>query len=626
MPKHFSKFDIAIILVMLPSVFQLKLPLFIYLVIAFILLRLNIQFNRFVLFAFAFAGMITVWFSYILQFQGKFMGLDVILTFLGMIFLVLTISFRLNRRINTYLILSTFLVLVFSLHYYEAIYIMSYSIFCLYSFLILYLWDKQAGKLKDAVSYANKMMLYSFPLILLLFLLFPRIDFKSFHNSKIKNQRTASGFDGKISLRNAGPLTPSSKKAFEVWFESDVPDEKHLYFRGSVLYADEFGRFNPRLDKDTKGEPTNIKEINPYRYTINIFPNGKKWLYSLDYLSKASTEIDRYKDGTILTKEKITDNYRYNLISELVSYENILSKEKQQNSLMINSYMAPQLYNETRYIRKIKKPQERLNALIQYLNKKQLSYKLDVKRLKSITPVDEFLFETKEGYCVHFSVLFTTAAQFVNLPSRIVTGYLTSPKEMYEDYIFVSQKNAHAWSEVYIENKGWIRFEATSLATGNIDLYPKKEGLSSSLEDFALYLKYMIHTIEEGLIDLAFFLDLDFLEDSLEETGVLLQTFIGFSFLAVLLYLLVNVFALKQKEEQKELQKLLKLFKKHGYIKLQGETIEAFLKRVSLEKDKDIKESLFLINDFYHNWVYGEKLEDKKAFKTQMKILKKKWK
>lgn len=623
--KGYLKFDIAIILVFLPSIFQFKLPLFIYVIFAFSLLIFKVKFNRIFLTVFAFFGIILVWYLYILQYQGKFMDINVVLTFLGMIFLVLTITFRLNGRINAYLILSTFLVLVFSLHYYETSYIIIYSILCLYGFLILYLWDRQQSTFKEAMLYANKMMLLATPFIVILFLLFPRFDFTSFHTSKIKNSRTATGFDGKLSLRDAGAIIPSSKKAFEVIFENEVPNESHLYFRGSVLYANQYGHWETKLHRSGEWEEKILEEIKPIRYKINIFPHGKKWLYSLDYLSKVLSESHRYKDGTLLAKENINETYRYNLISEISPKYDFIEKNSTKNNI-ISPHIAPRLYEETRDISTIENEEKRLLALISYLSSKKLSYNLDVKRLKSLRPIDEFLFKSKEGYCVHFSILFATATQYINLPSRVVTGYLTTKKEQIENYIFVTGKNAHAWTEVYIKNKGWVRFEATKLATGNVELYPQKQGFLGKAEDLSLYSKFLLYNFQEFLVEIAYLLELDFLEEKIEETGILLQIFMLLFFVSILVYLLINTFTIKQKTHEKELQSLLKSLEKQGFKKLKGETIESFLKRVSQQKEGETCKTVLEINEAYLNWVYGEKKEAKYIFKQKKKMLFKNWK
>jgi hypothetical protein len=612
MPKEFSKFDIALILVILPYILQLKLALFSFLIFALTLLIFKIKPNKFLLTLFAFLGFIIVWISYIEQFEGKFIGLDIILTFLGMIFLILMTTFRLNGQINAYLILSTFLVLVFSLHYYETIYTMLYSIFCIYSFLVLYLWHKQAQSLKESIIYTNKMILFSLPIVFILFLVFSKLDFKSFATSKMKSSRSATGFEGSLSLKNIGPLVPSAKNAFEVWFEGKTQNQSEFYFRGSVLYADELGYWKTKLDKTVKRKVETSQESKLIRYNINLFPNGRKWLYSLDYIASVPTKILTFSDGTILAKENINEEYTYNLRSNLNSNIYISEKHSKKDSLAISPHIAPKLYKETREISSIQKPQERLDSLIKYLSSKKLTYKLDVDRLKTINPIDEFLFESKEGYCVHFASLFATAAQYVNLPSRIVTGYITSPKQQIDNYIFVREKNAHAWTEIYLEGKGWIRFESTKLATGNINLYQEKEGLFYYTEKLSLYYQYFLHIVQETLLNLAYLLELDFLIEIFDGSGIILKSFLGFFFLIILSYLSIRIFLGNKRTHEKELKKLLKLLKKRGHAKLKGENIETFIKKVSQEKEEKIRKILLEINEHYHDWVYGEKKKLKK--------------
>lgn len=623
MPKRFSKFDMALILVVLPYILQIKLALFSFLIFALALMVFKIKPNKFFLTIFTFLGFILVWVLYVEPIKHKFIGLDAILTFLGMLFLVLMVTFRLHGKINVYLILSTFLVLIFSLHYYEAVYTMTYCVFCIYSFLVLYLWHKQKQDLKESISYANKMMLFSLPFVFILFILSPKFDFKSYATSKMKSSRSASGFEGTLSLKNVQALTPSSKKAFELWFESDVPKETNFYFRGSVLYTNKGGFWEAKLNSNYEGKVKTENKFKPIRYSINIFPNGRKWLYSLDYLVKAPDESIQYKDGTLLKNSNINEDYKYTLISKLNS--NTLEKNETKNSLLLDYSIAPKLYEEIKHLKLIKNPQERVDHLIEYLSSKKLTYTLDVNRLTKSSPIDEFLFETKEGYCVHFASLFATATQLINIPSRIVTGYLTSKEEQIKNYIFAREKNAHAWVEIYLENKGWIRFEATKLAKGNINLYPKAEGLAYYMEEISLHYRYYLRSLLETLVYYADLLELDFLIEVIEESGTILKSFLGFFFLAILTYLSINIFSPKKRNHEKELNKLLKLLAKHNYIRLNTESIEAFINRVAKEENSRIKEILFEINEHYHDWVYGEKQEAKQAFIKSQKKLQKSW-
>jgi hypothetical protein len=77
--------------------------------------------------------------------------------------------------------------------------------------------------------------------------------------------------------------------------------------------------------------------------------------------------------------------------------------------------------------------------------------------------VDGFLFESKKGFCEHYASAFTFLMRAAGIPARIVGGYLGGTVNPFGGYLIVRQSDAHAWTEVWIEGKGWIRVDPTSV-------------------------------------------------------------------------------------------------------------------------------------------------------------------
>ena len=75
-------------------------------------------------------------------------------------------------------------------------------------------------------------------------------------------------------------------------------------------------------------------------------------------------------------------------------------------------------------------------------------------------PVDQFLFETRQGFCEHYASAFAVMMRAAGIPSRVVLGYQGG--EMNRDYMIVRQADAHAWTEVWLEGLGWRRFDPTA--------------------------------------------------------------------------------------------------------------------------------------------------------------------
>jgi transglutaminase-like putative cysteine protease len=76
--------------------------------------------------------------------------------------------------------------------------------------------------------------------------------------------------------------------------------------------------------------------------------------------------------------------------------------------------------------------------------------------------VDEFLFDTRLGYCEHFSSAFTVLMRAAGIPARVVTGYAGGYYNRFGDYWLVRRADAHAWSEVWLPGRGWVRIDPTA--------------------------------------------------------------------------------------------------------------------------------------------------------------------
>jgi hypothetical protein len=77
--------------------------------------------------------------------------------------------------------------------------------------------------------------------------------------------------------------------------------------------------------------------------------------------------------------------------------------------------------------------------------------------------VDEFLFTTHAGFCEHYASAFTVLMRAAGIPARVVTGYQGGEFNAVGDYLIVRQADAHAWSEVWLSDKGWVRIDPTAV-------------------------------------------------------------------------------------------------------------------------------------------------------------------
>jgi hypothetical protein len=141
-----------------------------------------------------------------------------------------------------------------------------------------------------------------------------------------------------------------------------------------------------------------------------------------------------------------------------------------------------------------------VRAGLAYFNREPFHYTLLPPKLGA-NPADEFLFETRRGFCEHYASSFALLMRIAGIPSRVVLGYLGGEINPIGGYLILRQSDAHAWVEVWLEGKGWTRVDPTAaVASSRVESSGLLSGLASGmpvrlrLEESGLLLQ-MIHNL-----------------------------------------------------------------------------------------------------------------------------------
>ena len=84
-----------------------------------------------------------------------------------------------------------------------------------------------------------------------------------------------------------------------------------------------------------------------------------------------------------------------------------------------------------------------------------------VPTLLGDNPVDEFLFDSRRGFCEHYAGAFVVLLRAAGIPARVVTGYQGGQINPDGGYLIVRQSDAHAWGEALLDGV-WQRFDPTA--------------------------------------------------------------------------------------------------------------------------------------------------------------------
>ena len=311
------------------------------------------------------------------------------------------------------------------------------------------------------LKFSGMLLLQSLPIMLILFVLFPRIPGPLWGIP----QDAYSGMTGlsdNLQFGNISQLTKNSSIAFRVQFQGTIPPKNQLYWRGPVLWHQE--EHSWLMASDNIGLPAEHLTVSgpATRYTITLEPHNRPWLLLLDMPSNLPSNTKRTHDYSAVANEPVRSRMRY----EAVSYAQYKLEAQPLNER--ESIMALQITEgENPRTRALAQtwlnfsPTEKINSALKMFREQNFVYTLKPPLLGK-DPVDQFLFGTKRGFCEHYATSFVYLMRAAGLPARIVTGYQGGELNPNGNYLMVRQSDAHAWAEVWLQGQGWVRIDPTA--------------------------------------------------------------------------------------------------------------------------------------------------------------------
>ena len=301
------------------------------------------------------------------------------------------------------------------------------------------------------------------PLMLLMFVLFPRID-GPLWGMPGDAFSAVSGLSSEMQPGSISELVQSDEIAFRVEFEGPPPPARERYWRGPVLSRFD-GRLWQRRDGMLRGEPTYEPGGPGYRYTLTLEPHYQGWLLAMDYpiADAGMRPTPLYADElTLMARRPITSRQRYTL----TSYPGAVVGLNDWPAFVQAALRLPDNNPRTRaagerLAAQYPDPAQRVDAAIALMRDARLLYTL-YPPLLGEHPADEFLFDTRRGFCEHFSSAFAVLMRAAGVPTRVVTGYQGGEFNPVDGVLVVRQSDAHAWNEVWLEGRGWIRVDPTA--------------------------------------------------------------------------------------------------------------------------------------------------------------------
>lgn len=427
-----------------------------------------------------FSALITLFFAALVyQYEGGFTGITAGSHLLVMMTFCKLLESKSHRDEMLLIILSFFIVSTNFLYSQEIITAI-YMFICLYVALYCLITVNQKHEyisLKNKNTLSTKMIVYSLPVMLILFIFFPRITGPLWKTSD-DTQQAKTGLSDSMEPGQISKLIQSNELAFRAKFAKTPPSKKQLYWRALTLWdydGKKWTRGNANEDEFS------IKILDPgFEYTVTLEPHQKRWLFLLDLPYDISRPYQLISDFTAQSTKEVTKRLQYTAFSstQFTSNQTLnLDNEFYALSVPEKNPLTRELAQSWR--QQSSSDQEVIEKARQFFSTESFYYTLTPPGLTRTDSVDQFLFETRRGFCEHYASAFTVLMRHADIPSRIVLGYLGGQYNPLTAEYAIDQSMSHAWSEVWIENKGWVRVDPTA------EIAPERveQNLATALRD-----------------------------------------------------------------------------------------------------------------------------------------------
>lgn len=302
------------------------------------------------------------------------------------------------------------------------------------------------------------LLVAAIPLALLAFVLVPRLDSPLWGAPPAPQAKT--GLSNRMSPGDMVELLTDDSPAMRVAFDETAPAPQQRYFRAYVMLHYDGRRWG---ELATGRAVAPIETTGSLSYRVTLEPNQQRVLPALDVPLDTPAGAHMGSDRTLVAERPVQDTLSYQLRSA-ASYrlqpelDDLTRRQSLQlpmgfnkRTLALGAQWHEQFGNDGAAI---------AQAALRMFHDDHFRYTLAPAPLGR-DAMDDFLFSTREGFCEHYASAFTILMRAAGLPARVVTGYQGGFWNKLGNYLLVRQSDAHAWSEVWLTGRGWVRFDPT---------------------------------------------------------------------------------------------------------------------------------------------------------------------
>lgn len=402
---------------------------------------------------------------------GKEAGVTILVTLIAL----KTLEIRARRDAFVIFFLGFFLVLT-NLFYSQAIgvaFSMTVSVWGLLTALVLMHMPVGQPALKTASLIAAKTALLGAPVMVALFVFFPRIAPLW---GGLQDGRASTGLSDKLFMGAIAELAQNDEIVMRIRFPERTPSLSHLYFRGPVLSQFDGIVWSPSENPQNQPPPQLDLDADRLKYEITLEPQATNTVPLLEVTPEVFSDSGQM--GLTLTHDL---RWRANravfkrLRMDLYALRALQYGPTEFDPSLYTDLRLPNGHNP-RTIAWAKALSQRpdlanadstdlANAVMNHVRQENFQYTLTPGTYGDDKPqeaIDEFWIDRRRGFCEHFASAFVFIMRSLGVPARIVTGYQGADREPVDGYYIVRKSSAHAWAEYWMEGRGWVRADPTA--------------------------------------------------------------------------------------------------------------------------------------------------------------------
>lgn len=396
--------------------------------------------------------------------RGGLVGLEAGVVLLIAAFALKLVEMR-TRRDALVVIFLGFFAVVTSYLFEDGMLAALYSLLPVTALLAALIGLQQSGlaaRPKDTLRLAGSLLSQALPLMALLFVFFPRID--PLWSMPAPRESDVTGLSDSMTPGEMAELSRSGTLAFRVSFDGPIPERDQLYWRALTLEHFDGRRWSQPEDARLPVTPAWQKLGEPLGYSIVMQPSERPWLYALDVAESSLEDARLMADFRLQRRYPVSQPLLYRVTSWPAALrEPEAAVPSLRRALQLPGDGNPRTRAWAAELRRqYPEPELLVQRLLEHFNREPYRYTLKPPAVGQDS-IDDFLFDTRAGFCAHFAGATTFVLRAAGIPARVVAGYQGGELNPAGNYLLVHQFDAHAWVEYWRPQYGWVRIDPTFL-------------------------------------------------------------------------------------------------------------------------------------------------------------------